>query len=133
HPILASAADQIRSYFAGELQKFDLGLAPEGTEFQKQVWSELTRIPFGETISYGELSKRVAGDISASRAVGAANGQNPISIVVPCHRVIGSNGSLTGFGGGLQRKADLLGLERAVLFGETGAEYWASVGRPFAL
>jgi methylated-DNA-[protein]-cysteine S-methyltransferase len=101
---------QLRAYFAGELREFDLELAPKGTEFQLRVWRELRAIPYGETISYGELAKRV-GNAKAARAVGLANGCNPIPIVVPCHRVIGSDGSLTGFGGGLRNKEKLLDLE----------------------
>jgi len=90
---------QLQEYFAGELREFDIPLLMEGTEFQKRVWKTLQTIPYGETISYGELAKKI-GDSKAVRAVGAANGQNPIPIIVPCHRVIGSDGSLTGFGGG---------------------------------
>jgi methylated-DNA-[protein]-cysteine S-methyltransferase len=101
---------QLREYFAGQRADFDLPLAPEGTEFQRTVWRNLRDIPYGETISYGELAKRV-GNPKASRAVGAANGQNPIPIVIPCHRVIGANGKLTGFGGGLPTKEALLALE----------------------
>jgi methylated-DNA-[protein]-cysteine S-methyltransferase len=101
---------QLRDYFAGELREFDLQLAPVGTEFQLRVWKELREIPYGETISYGALARRV-GNIKASRAVGLANGCNPIAIIVPCHRVIGSDGSLTGFGGGLRNKEILLRLE----------------------
>ena len=104
------AVDQLKAYFANRLQSFDLPLSPDGTEFQQQVWAELQRIPFGETISYGELARRIRKP-TASRAVGAANGQNPIPIVIPCHRVIGSNGALTGFGGGLPTKEFLLRLE----------------------
>lgn len=106
----AEAADQLRAYFAGELQNFALPLVPDGTDFQQQVWRELRRIPYGRTISYGELARRI-GKPSASRAVGAANGRNPLPIIVPCHRVIGSNGSLTGFAGGLAIKEALLALE----------------------
>jgi methylated-DNA-[protein]-cysteine S-methyltransferase len=105
---------QLRAYFAGELEDFELPLAPEGTDFQRNVWRNLCTIPFGETISYGELAKRV-GNPKASRAVGAANGQNPIPIIIPCHRVIGSNGKLTGFGGGLPIKEKLLALEQRQL------------------
>jgi methylated-DNA-[protein]-cysteine S-methyltransferase len=105
--VLAQTERQLGRYFAGELADFDVPLAPEGTEFQRRVWSELCRIPFGETISYGELARRVDRPGSA-RAVGHANGRNPISIIVPCHRVIGGNGKLTGYGGGLPRKAWLL-------------------------
>jgi len=100
----------LREYFAGKRADFDLPLAPEGTEFQRTVWRNLQDIPYGETISYGELAKRV-GNPKASRAVGAANGQNPIPIVIPGERVIGANGKLTGFGGGLPTKEALLGLE----------------------
>ena len=101
---------QLQAYFAGELREFDLPLAPEGTPFQQRVWRALCDIPYGETISYGELARRI-GQPKASRAVGLANGQNPISIVVPCHRVIGANGSLTGYGGGLERNRWLLAHE----------------------
>ena len=109
-PILAEAGRQLTAYFARQLKQFDLPLAPEGTTFQLGVWEELTRIPYGTTISYSELARRI-GNPAASRAVGLANGKNPISIVVPCHRVIGASGNLTGFGGGIQRKAALLTLE----------------------
>jgi methylated-DNA-[protein]-cysteine S-methyltransferase len=105
---------QLRAYFAGELESFDLKLAPQGTAFQLSVWNQLCEIPYGETISYGELARRV-GNPNASRAVGLANGSNPIPIVIPCHRVIGSNGKLTGYGGGLPIKEKLLGLERRQL------------------
>jgi len=106
------ASGQLDRYFAGELREFDLTLAPEGTPFQLEVWRALRRIPYGRTISYGELARRV-GRPDASRAVGAANGRNPLPIVVPCHRVIGADGSLTGFGGGLPIKRALLELEGA--------------------
>lgn len=106
----SAAAAQLAEYFAGERRDFDLVLRAEGREFQQRVWAALCDIPYGETISYGELARRV-GDPGAARAVGAANGQNPISIVVPCHRVIGADGSLTGYGGGLDRKRHLLDLE----------------------
>jgi methylated-DNA-[protein]-cysteine S-methyltransferase len=102
---------QLEAYFAGQLQQFDLPLAPEGTLFQRSVWQQLRAIPYGETISYGELARRI-GNPRASRAVGLANGANPLPIVVPCHRVIGADGSLTGFGGGLPIKRQLLALER---------------------
>ena len=102
---------QLAAYFAGELTTFDLPLAPAGTPFQQAVWKALLDIPYGETISYGELARRI-GKPKAVRAVGAANGQNPLAIVVPCHRVIGSNGRLTGYGGGLAVKETLLALER---------------------
>lgn len=105
---------QLRAYFAGELETFNLPLAPAGTPFQLAVWRRLCEIPYGETISYGELARRM-GNPNASRAVGLANGSNPISIVVPCHRVIGSNGKLTGYGGGLPIKEKLLALEHRQL------------------
>lgn len=108
---LAEAIRQLRAWFAGELLEFDLPLAPRGTTFQQAVWNELVRIPYGGTISYGELARRV-GNPQASRAVGLANGSNPIAIVIPCHRVIGSNGKLTGYGGGLDRKRWLLAHEQ---------------------
>jgi methylated-DNA-[protein]-cysteine S-methyltransferase len=105
---------QLQAYFAGELENFDLQLAPEGTPFQLGVWRSLCDIPYGETISYGTLACRI-GNPKASRAVGLANGSNPIPIVIPCHRVIGSNGKLTGYGGGLPIKEKLLALERRQL------------------
>lgn len=108
---LAEPVRQLRAYFAGTLRRFDLPLAAEGTPFQQRVWQELLNIPYGETISYGELARRI-GKPSGSRAVGLANGANPISIVIPCHRVIGSNGKLTGYGGGLKTKEWLLAMER---------------------
>jgi methylated-DNA-[protein]-cysteine S-methyltransferase len=111
---LQEAIRQLRAYFAGKLEKFDIPLVPEGTAFQLQVWKRLCEIPYGETISYGELARRV-GNPKASRAVGLANGSNPIAIVIPCHRVIGSNGKLTGYGGGLPLKEKLLALERRQL------------------
>lgn len=106
----AAVCQQLAEYFSGARQGFDLPLAPEGTEFQRRVWEELSRIPFGETRNYGEIAQAI-GNPKASRAVGAANGRNPIPIVVPCHRVIGADGSLTGFGGGLETKQRLLALE----------------------
>jgi methylated-DNA-[protein]-cysteine S-methyltransferase len=112
-PVFLEAKRQLTDYFEGRLKAFSLPLAFQGTEFQKRVWKELLRIPFGETISYGELARRV-GDANASRAVGGANGKNPISIIAPCHRVIGSNGKLTGYGGGLERKEALLAFEGEV-------------------
>ncbi len=108
---LRQALDQLSAYFAGDLKQFDLSLAPEGTPFQKTVWTALRAIPYGETISYGELARTI-GRPRASRAVGAANGQNPLPIVIPCHRVIGANGALTGFGGGIETKQALLALEQ---------------------
>jgi methylated-DNA-[protein]-cysteine S-methyltransferase len=112
HPVLDATAQQLAGYFAGTRQTFDLPFAARGTPFQRQVWDALTRIPYGRTASYVELA-RMIGKPSASRAVGAANGRNPLSIVVPCHRVIGASGALTGFGGGLPTKEFLLTLEGA--------------------
>jgi methylated-DNA-[protein]-cysteine S-methyltransferase len=105
---------QLRAYFAGKLEDFDLPMSPQGTEFQRGVWKKLCDIPYGETISYGELAKRI-GNPKACRAVGLANGTNPIPIIIPCHRVIGSNGKLTGYGGGLPIKEKLLALEQKQL------------------
>lgn len=113
HPILALAARELESYFAGTLREFTVPLRPFGTDFQKRAWQALCRIPFGETRSYGEQAA-LLGDAKASRAVGAANGRNPLAIVVPCHRVIGSGGALVGFGGGLPVKRWLLEHERQV-------------------
>ena len=109
--LLRNAVEQLKAYFAGDLRKFDLPLRMQGTPFQLAVWRALQDIPYGETISYGEMARRV-GNPKGSRAVGLANGSNPIAIVVPCHRVIGSNGKLTGYGGGLNNKETLLALER---------------------
>jgi methylated-DNA-[protein]-cysteine S-methyltransferase len=103
--------EQLNAYFAGKLQKFEIALAGEGSPFQRTVWKALCKIPFGETESYGGLARRI-GNANASRAVGLANGRNPIGIIVPCHRVVGANGSLTGYGGGLERKQWLLEHER---------------------
>jgi methylated-DNA-[protein]-cysteine S-methyltransferase len=108
---LKETVRQLNAYFAGKLENFDLPLAPQGTAFQLKVWQRLCDIPFGETMSYGELAKRI-GNPKASRAVGLANGSNPIPIIIPCHRVIGSNGKLTGYGGGLPIKEKLLALEQ---------------------
>jgi methylated-DNA-[protein]-cysteine S-methyltransferase len=110
HAVIA----QLREYFEGKRHSFDLRLAPEGTDFQLKVWRALRGIPYGETWSYGRLARRI-GKPTASRAVGAANGQNPLPIIVPCHRVIGADGSLTGFGGGLKIKQKLLELESGEL------------------
>jgi methylated-DNA-[protein]-cysteine S-methyltransferase len=107
---LAAAVLQLSEYFAGARRAFDLPMRLDGTPFQQRVWRELLKIPYGETWSYGQLARRI-GNPNASRAVGLANGQNPISILVPCHRVIGANGSLTGYGGGLERKSWLLAHE----------------------
>lgn len=106
-PPLPETRRQLEEYFEGRRTAFVLPMQPAGTEFQNRVWSELLRIPFGTTITYGELARRV-GDPKASRAVGLANGRNPIGIIVPCHRVIGANGKLTGYAGGLDRKQQLL-------------------------
>lgn len=105
--VFKTAREQLAAYFSGEIQQFDLPLAPAGTVFQRSVWQALLDIPFGQTQSYGALAQRI-GNPKASRAVGLANGRNPISIIVPCHRVIGANGSLTGYGGGIERKRWLL-------------------------
>lgn len=112
HPVLDETERQLRAYFAGERRDFDLPLDFRGTDFQRRVWQALLTIPFGETRSYRDIASQL-GRPSATRAVGAANGRNPIPIVAPCHRVIGANGSLTGFGGGLENKAFLLDLEQA--------------------
>lgn len=114
--LLDRVEQQLGEYFAGERHQFDLPLASDGTEFQKKVWSELLRIPYGETASYGEIARRLGYEPGISRAVGAANGANPIPVVVPCHRVIGADGSLTGYAGGVERKRTLLDLERPGLF-----------------
>lgn len=108
-----AAADQLDAYFAGELTRFDVPLAPRGSEFQQRVWAALQEIPYGRTESYGELAERI-GSPGGARAVGLANGKNPIGIIIPCHRVVGADGSLTGYGGGLDRKKQLLDLELAV-------------------
>lgn len=111
HPVLGRAIEQFAAYFAGELVAFDLPLAASGTPFQQQVWAALLDIPYGETCSYGAIAKAI-GHPSASRAVGAANGRNPLAIIVPCHRVIGASGDLTGYGGGMPAKVWLLAHER---------------------
>lgn len=108
--LFGECARQLAAYLAGNRQGFDLSLAPEGTPFQQRVWREIARIPYGETITYAELARR-AGSPGSARAAGAATGRNPLSIVVPCHRVVGSAGSLTGYAGGIERKARLLALE----------------------
>jgi methylated-DNA-[protein]-cysteine S-methyltransferase len=107
----SDVARQLSEYFAGKRKTFDLPVAPRGTEFQKRIWAELVRIPYGETVSYAELAKRV-GNQGAARAVGRANATNPIAIVVPCHRVIGADGSLTGYAYGVEMKRSLLDFER---------------------
>ncbi len=112
-PVLADAVRQLEEYFARERTDFDLPLAPAGTTWQRSVWDQLVTIGYGETASYGQIAARLGKTNAASRAVGTANGANPIPIVVPCHRVIGANGTLTGYAGGLERKQLLLELERA--------------------
>lgn len=109
---LREAQRQLEEYFAGEREEFSLALEADGTDFQQRVWESLRRIPFGETASYGDIARRI-GNPRAVRAVGLANGRNPISIIVPCHRVIGADGTLTGYGGGLERKRFLLALEKS--------------------
>jgi methylated-DNA-[protein]-cysteine S-methyltransferase len=112
-PVLAEATHQLRAYFAGERTTFDLPLDMRGNPFERRVWDELKAIPYGETAAYGEIAQRI-GAPGAARAVGLANGRNPIAIIVPCHRVIGANGKLVGFGGGLPMKRALLDLEQGV-------------------
>jgi methylated-DNA-[protein]-cysteine S-methyltransferase len=113
-PLLDEARRQLRGYFSGTVRTFDLPVARRGTAFQQRVWSELRKIPYGVTWSYGEIAGRLGLPIGASRAVGTANGANPVAIVVPCHRVIGANGKLVGYAAGLQRKKYLLDLEASV-------------------
>lgn len=115
-PLLDEAERQLTDYFAGERRDFDLPIANDGSEFQQKVWSELVKIPYGETATYGEIAARLGYDNTVSRAVGAANGANPIPVVVPCHRVVGSDGKLTGYAGGVERKRILLDLEQPGLF-----------------
>ena len=115
-PVLARTRDQLAAYFAGDLTAFDLPLAPRGTDFQQRVWAELLQVGYGSTASYGEIAHRIGMTNVASRAVGLANGRNPIPVVIPCHRVIGADGSLTGYAGGLDRKRLLLDLEQEGLF-----------------
>jgi methylated-DNA-[protein]-cysteine S-methyltransferase len=110
---LNEAVEQLKAYFSGKLQNFDLLLAPEGTEFQQKVWNELRKVPFGTTASYGNIAAGI-GNPAASRAVGMANGRNPIAIIVPCHRIIGSTGKLVGYGGGLSHKETLLKFEQSM-------------------
>jgi methylated-DNA-[protein]-cysteine S-methyltransferase len=111
-PLLLEAADQLSAYFGGELRDFDLPLAPRGTPFQLSVWDAVSAVPYGRTATYSEIAGAV-GRPSACRAVGAANGRNPLPVIVPCHRIIGAAGGLTGYGGGLDRKRTLLDLEAA--------------------
>lgn len=125
---LAKARQQLEEYFAGTRQHFDLALHPLGTPFQQQVWWELSRIPYGSTISYGELARRIEHP-QAVRAVGAANGRNPLPIILPCHRVIGANGSLTGFGGGLPTKQFLLSMESRIADGDLFGAVWPATAR----
>jgi methylated-DNA-[protein]-cysteine S-methyltransferase len=115
-PVLARAVTQLRAYFDRDLKEFDLPLAPAGTEFQQAVWRQLVGIGYGETASYGEIARRLGKSNAASRAVGLANGSNPIPIVIPCHRVIGADGTLTGYAGGIERKQALLEIEQDALF-----------------
>ncbi len=116
-PVLIEAKEQLTAYFAGDLQVFDLPLALHGSDFQLRVWQQLQRIPFGATASYADVAAGIGMSPTASRAIGLANGANPIVIVVPCHRVIGSDGSLVGYGGGLPRKKALLSLESPTVQG----------------
>lgn len=115
-PLLDRVEQQLEEYFAGDRTVFDLPLARDGSEFQQKVWGALADIPYGRTASYGEIARRLGYDTAVSRAVGSANGSNPIPIVVPCHRVVGADGTLTGYAGGVERKRTLLDLESAVLF-----------------
>jgi methylated-DNA-[protein]-cysteine S-methyltransferase len=116
HPVLKETVRQLTAYFRRDLKEFDLPLAPEGTDFQRRVWDELLGVGYGETASYGQIAHRLGHTNAASRAVGLANGRNPIPIVIPCHRVIGANGTLTGYAGGMERKQALLELEQDALF-----------------
>lgn len=116
HPLLVEAVRQLRAYFDRDLKEFDLPLDPFGSDFQKKVWEQLLKIGYGETASYGEIAGRLGMKVAASRAVGLANGRNPIPIVIPCHRVVGANGTLTGYAGGVERKQTLLDLEQDALF-----------------
>lgn len=116
NPLLVETVRQLRAYFDRDLKEFDLPLAPQGSDFQQRVWAELLQVGWGETASYGEIAHRLGHTNAASRAVGLANGKNPIPIVIPCHRIIGANGTLTGYAGGLDRKQLLLELEQDALF-----------------
>lgn len=120
HPVLIKAKKQLDEYFAGKRQQFDLPLDMQGTIFQIKTWKELQKIPYGTTLSYGEQAQRV-GDAKKARAVGAANGRNPISIIVPCHRVIGTSGAITGYAGGVENKEWLLALETKALGAKSAA------------
>ncbi len=116
NPVLLRAVEQLTAYFARDLKEFDLPLSPQGTDFQQRVWEQLLDIGYGDTASYGEIAHRLGMSNAASRAVGLANGRNPIPIVIPCHRVIGANGTLTGYAGGIERKQTLLEIEQDALF-----------------
>lgn len=126
----AAAREQLAAYFDGRLREFDLPLAPRGTPFQQRVWEALRQIPYGQTLSYGELARRI-GHPAGARAVGLANGRNPVSIIVPCHRVIGADGRLVGYGGGLDCKQALLEFEANVLAGQ--ATLFSGCRRPVTL
>jgi methylated-DNA-[protein]-cysteine S-methyltransferase len=115
-PVLREAVAQLEAYFAGALEQFDLPLDAQGSDFQSAVWGELRKVGYGETVTYGELARRLGLKPGASRAVGLANGRNPLPIVVPCHRVVGAGGTLTGYAGGVERKQLLLDLEQGALF-----------------
>jgi len=116
HPVLKQAKQELSEYFAGKRTQFSVALDPQGTPFQRSVWRQIARVSFGKTLSYGELARR-AGHPGSARAAGAATGRNPIGIIVPCHRIMGADGSLTGYAGGLARKRALLALERAAQTG----------------
>jgi methylated-DNA-[protein]-cysteine S-methyltransferase len=124
--LFAEAVSQLEEYFAGRLTAFDLPLRLAGTPFQRQVWDALRNVPYGQTVTYGQIADRLGRPRTAARAVGLANGHNPVSIIVPCHRVIGSTGGLTGYGGGLDRKRRLLEFERSVSSGHDGALAWSA-------
>lgn len=115
-PLLREAVAQLAGYFAREVKEFDLPLRPDGTAFQQRVWEQLRGVPYGATTSYGEIARRLGMHAGAARAVGAANGRNPIAIVIPCHRVVGGSGVLSGYAGGVERKQALLDLEQDALF-----------------
>ena len=127
HPVLVEAEKQLKEYFAGSRKDFTLELDPMGTDFQKEVWKALAAIPYGETRSYSDIAREI-GNVKAVRAVGAANGKNPISIVVPCHRVVGASGELTGFAGGLEAKACLLSLEGVEVYKNGGTVNQVEMG-----
>jgi methylated-DNA-[protein]-cysteine S-methyltransferase len=116
NPVLVETVRQLTAYFARDLKEFDLPLAPKGSDFQQQVWAQLLKVGYGETASYGQIAHRLGHSNAASRAVGLANGRNPIPIVIPCHRIIGADGTLTGYAGGIERKQTLLELEQDALF-----------------